>query len=46
MAVVKVYIIEPKSPELLEDLLAVPCVNAEQPWVDALADMVRQPALR
>ena len=29
-----------------EDLLAVPCVNAEQPWVDALADIVREPALR
>ena len=29
-----------------EDLLAVPCVNAEPPWVDALADIVREPALR
>ncbi|MGC6489249.1 MAG: ferrochelatase [Planctomycetota bacterium] len=29
-----------------EDLLAVPCVNAEQPWVEALAELVREPALR
>lgn len=25
-----------------EDLLVVPCVNAEPPWVSAVADMVRQ----
>lgn len=29
-----------------EDLLAVPCVNAERPWVHGLATMVREPALR
>jgi len=28
-----------------EDLLAVPCVNAERPWVRGLAQMVREPAL-
>ena len=28
-----------------EDLLAVPCVNAEQPWVKGLANIVREPAL-
>ena len=28
-----------------EDLLAVPCVNAERPWVEALAEIVREPAL-
>jgi ferrochelatase len=29
-----------------EDLLAVPCVNAERPWVRALAQLVREPAVR
>lgn len=29
-----------------EDLLAVPCVNAERPWVKGLAELVREPALR
>ena len=34
------------SAALREDLLAVPCVNAERPWVHGLATMVREPALR
>jgi len=28
-----------------EDLLAVPCVNAERPWVQGLARLVRAPAI-
>ena len=28
-----------------EDLLAVPCVNAAPPWIEALADILREPPL-